>query len=146
MKPLNLICLLFFTVCFFSCKKDTVTNTPTTKTKLDYLTAHTWKYDEYFRGYNSTTPTLYYKTGRTNNYLDLSLNRVTFRTDGTYTEITETGSTLNGTWKFLNNETQVQVTNSVGTFTSSIVILDDTKYHWFDSFNSNGTFGEMIPQ
>ena len=146
MKPLNLFCLLFFIVFVSSCKKDSVTNTPTTKTKIEILTSHTWMYDEYFRFYNGTTPTLYFKKGRTNNYLDLTLNRVTFRTDGTYTEITETGSTLNGTWKFLNNETQVQVVNSVGTFTSTIIILDDTKYHWFDPINSNGTFGEMIPQ
>jgi len=113
---------------------------------MELLTAHTWKYDEYFRNYNSTTTALYYKRGKANNLLNMDQNRVTFHADGTYTEITETGATINGTWQFQNNETETQITNPGGTFTSKIILLDDNKYYWYDPVLSNGTFGEMIPQ
>jgi hypothetical protein len=125
-----------------SCKKDK-DNTP--KTKSEYLTSKTWVYDEYYREYN-TSPVLYYKRGQNNNLINLDQNKVTYRTDGTYTETTETGTVLNGTWEFLNNESQVQVVNSTGTYTSTIITLSDQKYEWLAPTTSNGTFGKMIPQ
>lgn len=139
------ICMSVFMI---SCSKDSPsTTTPTTiKTKKELLTANTWLYDEYFRNYNTSNTVLYYKKDKGNNLINLSSNRVTYKADGTYTEITETGATLNGTWTFLNNETQVQVTNSYGTYTSTIMLLDATHYNWLDQTASNGTYGKLIPQ
>jgi hypothetical protein len=138
------ICMSVFII---SCSKDSPSTTAaTTKTKKELLTANTWLYDEYFRSYNTTNTVLYYKKDKGNNLLNLSLNRVTYKTDGTYTEITETGATLNGTWTFLNNESQVQVTNTYGTYTSTIMLLDQTHYNWLDQTASNGTYGKLIPQ
>jgi len=124
-----------------SCKKD---DAP--KTRLELLTSKTWIYSEYYRETNTSSPVLYYKRGNSSNLINLDPDKVTYRTDGTYTEITETGATLNGTWKFLNNETQVQVVNSAGTYSSTIVTLDDQNYDWLDPTTSNGTSGKMIPQ
>lgn len=136
------ICISVFII---SCSKDSPSTT-TTKTKKELLTANTWLYDEYFRSYNTANTVLYYKKDKGNNLLNLSLNRVTYKTDGTYTEITETDATLNGTWTFLNNESQVQVTNTYGTYTSTIMLLDATHYNWLDQTASNGTYGKLIPQ
>ena len=130
------------TLTFSSCKKDK----DKARTKTDLLTSKTWIYDEYFRGYNTNNTILYYKRGKANNLLNLDPAKVTFRTDGTYTEVNETGTTFNGMWKFLNGETGVQVINTVGTFSSTIIILDDQRYYWYDATTSNGTYGKMIPQ
>ncbi len=110
------------------------------------LTTGTWVYNEYFRNYNSTNPTLFYKRGNSINLINLNPNKVTFRTDGTYTEINENNTTLSGTWTFLNNETQLQVKNSFGTYLSNIVLLDENNYHWLDPVTSSGTLGKMIHQ
>lgn len=139
--------LLFFALicCGFliSCKKDK-TNKPKTKTEL--LTSKTWIYDEYFREYNSSNTVLVYKRGKSNNSFNLNLNKITFRPDGTYTETTETGTVLNGTWSFKDNETKTEVVNVAGTFTSNIILLDENHYHWFIPTASNGTFAKLIPQ
>ena len=103
-------------------------------------------YDEYFRSYNNSNTVLYYKRGKSNNLLNYDLSRNTYRADGTYTEITSNGSTLSGTWKFLNNEAQIQVVNSFGTYTSTIMALDETKFYWLEPNVDNGTYGKMIPQ
>lgn len=126
-----------------SCKKE---NVVTPKTKTELITAKTWVYDEYLREYNSSSAILYYKKGKTSNLIDLSKNKVTFKPDGTYTEINEAGNTLNGTWSFRNGETQIVVVNSVGTYTSNIVLLNDNQFQWLDPTTSNGTLGRMIPQ
>ena len=140
---------LFFVLCFAtfisSCDKENneENNTPP-KTKMEILTAKTWVYDEYFTNYNGANTQLAYKRGKANNALNLSLNRVHFKGDGTYHETTETGTTLNGTWKFLNSETGVETKNSLGTFTSNVILLSETSYIWYDQ--ASGTYGKMIPQ
>jgi hypothetical protein len=141
MKTL-IVVLLVVVILSVSCKKDSGTSTSKSKTEL--LTAKPWIYDEYYRNFNSGSPVLYYKRGSTNNLINLNLNKVTYRADGTYTETDENGTTFNGTWKFLSNETQVQVVNPVGTYTSTIETLDDQKYNWLDPTTSNGTQGKMI--
>ena len=129
----------------FSCKKnDTAVTAPKTKTEL--LAANTWIYTEYFRSYNTSNTILYYKRGKSNNLLNLDINKITYKTDGTYSEINEAGNTFTGTWKFLSGETQIQIVNSVGTFTSNIVLLDDKNFYWYDPISSAGTYGKMTPQ
>jgi hypothetical protein len=118
--------------------------TDTTGGRLQLLTAKSWIYTEYFNKYNLSSPLLVWKTNKANSPLNLSKNVVKFNTDGTYTEITENGTTLNGTWTFLNNQTQVRVVNNNGTFTSTIMLLSIDRYEWLDT---NGiTYGEMVHQ
>ena len=107
------------------------------------LTGQTWVYYEYFSNFDSVTTTLDWKTNRTSNIINLSKNQVTYNTDNTYSEIDQNGTTYNGTWQFLNNETEVQVHNSLGTFTSTIEKLTAVRYEWL----ANGsTYGIMVPK
>jgi hypothetical protein len=125
------------------CTKDTA-STGGIRTKTEMLTAKTWIYNEYFTSYNATNTALVFKLGKANNLRDYSVNRVKFNADGTYQETNENGAQLTGTWQFLNNETQTQVKNSLGTFTSNIIRLSETNYEWYQP--SSGTYGEMINQ
>ncbi len=135
--------LLCLTLSFSSCKKEVENNT-TTKSKTELLTSKLWIYDEYIINYNQANSNVAYKRGRANNMMDLSLNKVKYNADGTYQETTETGAVLSGTWKFLNGETQTEVKNANGTFTSSIAQLTETSYTWHDQ--TANRYGKMIPQ
>lgn len=147
MKNINLLSLALLILISFSCKKDNNDNDPVKpKTKMELMTGKTWMYDEYLRGYNISNTVVYYKRGKPNNLLNWDQNRVTFRTDGTYTEITPTGGTISGTWRFLNNETQYEVTNSLGTWTTTFMTLEENKLTWLVPNVDNGTLGKMIPQ
>ena len=144
MKTQSFFVVLFLFTFFLSCKKDTDDNAIKTKTEL--LTSKTWIYDEYFINYNSANTVLAYKRGKPNNSLNLSSNRSVFNADGTTSEINQNGTSVPGTWKFINNETQTQVTNSVGTFTANIISLTDDSFIWLDPNSSSGTYAKMIPQ
>jgi hypothetical protein len=115
----------------------------TTGGRLQLLTSKPWIYTEYFNGYNFTNPLLVWKTNKANSPLNLSKNVVKFNPNGTYTEVTEDGTTLNGTWTFLNNQQQVQVNSSKGTFTSTIMLLNTERYEWLN-YVGGSTYGEMI--
>jgi len=136
--------VVIFMTSIVSCKKDSIDNTPTTKTKMELLTQKTWIFDEYITNYNSPTGSLVYKRGRANNTLNLSLNTTKFNTNGTETEINQNGQTVSGTWQFLNDETKTQTVNSIGTFTSNIVVLTEDSYIWLDPTASGGTFARMV--
>jgi len=107
------------------------------------LTGQTWIYYEYFNNFGDPATVLAWKTNRTSNTKNLSLNQVKFNSNATYSEIDENGVTVNGTWTFLNNKTQVQVVNSRGTFTSTIQALSSQKYEWLAA---DGTYGVMLPK
>lgn len=109
----------------------------------DLLTGKTWVYYEYFTGFNNNPTNLVWKTNRNSNSLNLALNEVQYFPNGTYTEIDQNGTTYNGNWTFLNNQTEVQVVNSLGTFVSTIQTLTSDRYEWLQS---NGNYGIMVPQ
>jgi hypothetical protein len=143
MKNFNLVILLVLSVMTIACNKDN-DETPRPKTKMEIMTAKTWMYDEYFRGYNTSNTVVYYKRGKTNNLVNYDSNRVTFKPDGTVVEIMSNGNTITGTWKFLNNETPYEVTNSLGTWTTTIMELAEGKLNWLVPNVDNGTYGKMI--
>jgi hypothetical protein len=138
---------LFFCVALAisSCHKSNDSNVNVTKCSdtSGILTSKTWVYYEYFKNFNDPATTLAWKTNRTSNSLNLSTNQIKFNCDSTYTEIDEYGNTLKGTWTYLNNGTQVQVTNSKGIFTSTIQVLTGRRYEWLEA---NGNYGVMVPQ
>ncbi|OQP66650.1 hypothetical protein [Niastella populi] len=115
-----------------------------TSSKTDLLTSQTWVYYEYFTDFNTNPTNLVWKTNRSSNALNLALNQVQFYPNGTYTETDQNGTVYNGTWTFLNNETEVQVNNPIGTFTSTIQTLTTNRYEWLQ--NSTGNYGIMVPQ
>jgi len=116
----------------------------TTGGRLAVLTSHIWIYDEYFSGYNTNPTRLIYKRGKSNSPLNLNLNQAQFNTNGTYWEIDQNGTFYSGTWSFLNGQSQIQVVNSLGTFTSNIRRLDHKRFEWQDL--PGGTWGEEVPQ
>lgn len=115
-----------------------------TGSKTDLLTGQTWVYYEYFTDFNTNPTNLVWKTNRSSNALNLALNQVQFYPNGTYAETDQNGTVYNGTWTFLNNETEVQVNNPIGTFTSTIQTLTTNRYEWLQ--NSTGNYGIMVPQ
>jgi len=116
----------------------------TTGGRLSLLTSHVWVYDEYFNQYDSSVTNLLYKTNRSNSTINLSLNQAKFNTDGTYWEIDQNGNYLTGTWSFLYGQTQMQVVNYLGTFTSNIRLLDTKRLEWQDVAGS--IYGEEVAQ
>jgi hypothetical protein len=114
----------------------------TTNDKTDILTSQTWVYYEYFTDFNTNPTNLVWKTNRSSNSLNLASNKVKFYPNGNYTEIDQNGITYNGTWIFQNNEADVQVTSSQGTFTSTIQQLTSNRYEWLDS--TGGHYGVMV--
>jgi len=114
----------------------------TTGGRLQLLTSKPWVYTEYFNSFSQPVPSLVWKSNKANSTLNLSKNWVKYETNGTYSEIDQNGTTYNGTWTFLNNQTQVRVINSNGTFTSTIMLLGTDRYEWL---NTDGTtYGEMV--
>jgi len=99
-----------------------------TRTKL--LTDSTWRYYEYYLNYSQDSAKLVWKWGKAFNQLNLGLNTTKFNTNGTYSETTQTGAIVNGTWSFLNNATQIRVVNSYGVFTSDIRELKANSFEW----------------
>ena len=88
----------------FACKKDD--ETPRTKTEL--LTARTWLINEALAANSIGTVTIYRK-GNAANAEDLSLFRLTLSSNGTYRLVDTDGDSGNGTWKFTDNETKLNL-------------------------------------
>ena len=127
-----------------SCSKDK--DDDKVKTKMELLTQKTWVYDEFITDYDESPTVLAYKRGKTNNSYNLSQVTVKFNTDGTYSETLQAGGSLAGTWKFLNNETQTEVINSSGTYTSTIINLSENSFIWQDLTRSGGILAKLINQ
>jgi len=127
-----------------SCSKDK--DDDKVKTKMELLTQKTWVYDEFITDYDESPTVLAYKRGKTNNSYNLSQVTVKFNTDGTYSETLQAGGSLAGTWKFLNNETQTEITNSSGVYTSTIINLSENSFIWQDPTRSGGILAKMIYQ
>ena len=70
----------------------------------------------------------------------------TFNADGTTRETDERGTVIYGTWRMQNNNTELRVSNSVGTFTSKVKVLTANRFEWNRLDNSYYYFGSMIPQ
>jgi hypothetical protein len=127
-----------------SCSKDK--DDDKVKTKMELLTQKTWLYDEFFTDYDESPTVLAYKRGKTNNSYNLSQVTVKFNSDGTYSETLQAGGTLEGTWKFLNNETQTEVTNTSGIYTATIITLSENSFIWQDLTRSGGILAKMVSQ
>jgi len=118
--------------------KDQVASTTD---RLELLTSKTWVYAAFFDDYDYIKPTLSWKKNKKNNRENYSIKQVTFNTDGTYSEITWDGSTLDGTWTFVNGESKFKVVNSLGTWISTIEVLNENRFEW--SYGSQ--YAEMVP-
>ena len=101
-----------------------------------------WKYFEYYTNYNTSAPKLVYKDGKTPVSLDLKPIKVRYNSDGTYSETTAAGTTLNGTYDLTNLGKQLNVHINNVTFSSRIWITSDVlKWNAIDG----GNYGIMMP-
>jgi len=128
--------------CFKQTLKNTNTPPPEDSVSTSLLTSQTWVYYEYFDHFDSLNASLVWKRYPLVDSLNLAQNQVKFNSDGSYSEITQTGATLTGTWSYSNGGAGVTVVNSEGTFASTIQLLTSQRYEWL---GSNGTYGVMVP-
>lgn len=106
------------------------------------LTNKTWLYTEFFSDYTNPSAELSYKRDKeSNNPINLSAARVSFDSNGNYTEIAPDGSTIEGMWKLIDNGTKLRTVYNGGSNTSEIIQLDSTGFKWFDA--ANNTYGKM---
>lgn len=140
------VSLLFglLSLCLFSCTAEdpTTPEPPVLSDNTKILTTGTWVYYEYFNGYNDSQTKLTWKAGKANSYRNMSKIWVKFNADSTVTETNDNGVLYHGTWTFLNNETQIRVSNSEGIFISNIKVLADSLFEWHDV--ADNTFGVMM--
>lgn len=117
----------------------------TTKTKAQLLTAHSWKYDQLINNYGQSNQAVVYQRGASNNTYNLDNDKYTYNADGTFnTTLTAAPYATSGTWKLVNNETQLQIqVNGGGTYTGTIIQLDDANYIFTDA--SSQSYGKLIP-
>lgn len=134
----------------FSCTKEnsnytgrSIPRSATEDSIRTILKSTTWKYYEYFYRFDSSATSLVWKMCKDSVSLNLSLNKVRYLTDSTYTETDEHGNTFNGTWSLLNGGTQLRVVNSMGTFNSTIEKLTNDQFQWYDSVSKH--YGFMVP-
>lgn len=136
--------LIFLCLFICSCEKSAIEDKIDLLTpKEELLTASEWVYNEYFTSYDQSSARVSYKLGKPNSHLNLALNKVSFKKDRTYSEITSTGDTLKGTWQFLNGETELEVKNSSGSFRSKINVLNNINFTWHDI--QRNIFARMLP-
>jgi hypothetical protein len=128
--------------CFKQTLKNTNTPPPEDSVSTSLLTSQTWVYYEYFDHFDSLNASLVWKRYPLVDSLNLAQNQVKFNSGGSYSEITQTGATLTGTWSYSNGGAGVTVVNSEGTFASTIQLLTSQRYEWL---GSNGTYGVMVP-
>lgn len=139
--------LLFFLPLFLICCKKEAEKKPDViipVTKTEMLTAVTWKYNEYFINYNQTNTVLAYKPGKPNNLYDLSKSKLNYYVDNTYEETLETGNKVFGNWKFIENQTKIELNINQKIILIRVNFLSATSFQW--SANDSETFARMIPQ
>jgi hypothetical protein len=138
MKRTLYLCLLASTFFVFSCKKDKNNS----KSRTELVSEKAWILDEYYTGYNTSTPILAYKRGRANNAYEADNYSLKFNSNGTYTRTQPDGTQFSGTWVWLNNETDIQSMETAGTSSSTVVELTPTSYIW--NSTGSGTYAKMI--
>ena len=129
--------LLFFSA---GCKKDSPA--PTVSPNTELLTAQPWLYFEYYSGYGTPSQKRLYKRNNPGNAVDFSEYRYVFNKDGSF--VVKIGrETLNGTWKFINNEAGIEISSASGSPTVlSLHTLNNASFDWL----MDGYFAKMTPQ
>ncbi|MFY7890147.1 MAG: hypothetical protein ACOVOW_14630 [Spirosomataceae bacterium] len=132
MKYLSMLLLCAISIfSISSCKKSDASP----KSKTEYLTAVEW----YIQSANSVGGlVVVYDRSSSGNLYDLSKVRLQFQADGKVKGIDNNGNSSNsGTWKFSNNETQIEISNfnfaglSLGI--ANIDLLDATHFNFSGS-------------
>lgn len=110
--------LLLFT--FLGCSKTESEVSP--KTSTDLLTKNSWIMNKYVISTISKSIDIYSKGG-TSNLANYDKYKVTMLKNRELTIVDEKGVSKSGTWKFINNETQIQTSFNI----LDIDLLEDGK-------------------
>ena len=139
--PMRYLLIVIISFFFFAgCKKDTPPRAVTPNTEL--LTAKPWLYNEYYSGYGTPSQKRLYKRNNPGNSVDFSEYQYIFYKDGSF--VVKIGrESLNGSWKFINNETGIEISSASGSPTVlSLHALNNNSFDWvMDEY-----FAKMTPQ
>jgi hypothetical protein len=115
----KLLLFLSLTLLLCNCKK---TEAVSPALKAETLTKQVWKISKYVIGTPARQTVQYSKDG-TGTFFDISKITFTFKSDGTLIDTDYLGNPTNQTWKFVNNDTQIELKNTT-TGTINIVNVD----------------------
>ena len=136
---------LFILIIIFSCSKTEVIP----KTKTDLLTANVWKASKVTE-IRSGKPTIIFEKGvtPTTSRDDLNKVRVTFFKDGVYSSTNADNGKETGTWKFTNNESQIEITLTSRTKATTLYIdkIEEGKLNVTEKDGSNAAQYELISE
>jgi hypothetical protein len=130
------LCVFFF----IGCKKETPDAPASANTEL--LTSKAWLYDEYYTGYNTAAKKRVYKRNAPGNSADFSVYQYIFKKDGSFEVKIGTESTFSS-WKFVENETVIEITGGAGSVTRlKVMELNPATFDWM----MDDYYAKMIPQ
>jgi len=144
MKPKYILFTLLLPFIILSCKKEAEKKPDTIpKTKTEMICSATWIYNQYYINYNGANTILAYQRNKPVILYDLSKSKLKYNTDGTYTETLESGINVSGTWRFIENETKIELHINQQVININVYYVDATYFEWA---SSNGdVIGQMIP-
>jgi len=144
MNPKYILFTLLLPFVMISCKKEAEKKPDTTpKTKTEMISSVTWIYNEYYINYNEANTLLAYKRYKPIILYDLSKSKLKYNTDGTYTETLESGLNVSGTWRFIENETKIELHINQQVITIKVIFINATNFQWASS--NEDVLGRMIP-
>ena len=135
--------MLIAVLCVFflvGCKKEAPDAPLSANTEL--LTSKAWLYDEYYTGYNTPAKKRVYKRNAPGNSADFSVYQYLFKKDGSFEVKVGTESTFS-TWKFVEDETIIEISGSAGSTTRlKVMELSQNTFDWMlDEY-----YAKMIPK
>ena len=136
---------LFFLIFIFSCSKTEVVP----KTKTDFLIANVWKANK-ITEIRSGKATLIFEKGvtPTTSRDDFNKVRIIFIKDGTFSNINADNGKETGTWKFTNNENQIEIVTSRSSKVNILYVdkIEEGKLNFSEKGGSDAAQYELIPE
>lgn len=136
---------LFFLIFIFSCSKTEVVP----KTKTDFLIANVWKANK-ITEIRSGKATLIFEKGvtPTTSRDDFNKVRIIFLKDGTFSNINADNGKETGTWKFTNNENQIEIVTSRSSKVNILYVdkIEEGKLNFSEKDGSDAAQYELIPE
>lgn len=146
MKKLQLS--LFFIFCslmIFSCSKTEIVP----KTNTDLLSANTWKVSKVVQNQNGKS-IVYFEKGVTPASArdDFNKVRATFMKNGSVTLIDGDNKSSNGTWTFVNSESQIEIKESTSGKKNTLFVkrLEAGYFNFTEKDGSDSSTYELIPE
>jgi translation elongation factor P/translation initiation factor 5A len=92
-----------------------------THTKMEMMTGNMWKYGEYVENYDEKEAHVIWHMNKYMATTDMGKMRFQFLNNGTFNQTDVNGTVGRGKWRFINNDTQVELITDGGTITDYIV-------------------------